>query len=109
MEKKTITLSGKAFEVLDNVICNEFTDRAFDIADENFDTPEEAEENVRAFAEIFKTFENDDDRFKEAVILKMPCYTRNTLDGFYYFAEWKYYYDKKYKDKSIILLKEITL
>lgn len=107
--EKTITLSDKAFKVLENVIYNEFTDRAFDIADENFDTPEEVEENVRAFAEIFKTFENDDDRFKEAVILKMPCYTRNTSDGFYYFAEWKYYYDKKYKDKSIVLLKEITL
>lgn len=106
--EKTITLSDKAFKVLENVIYNEFTDRAFDIADENFDTPEEAEENVRAFAEIFKTFENDDDRFKEAVILKMPCYTRNTSDGFYYFAEWWNYY-RNYDDKSIELIKEITL
>ena len=107
--EKTITLSDKAFKVLENVIYNEFTDRAFDISCEIFDTPEEAEENIRAYAEIFKTFENDDDnRFKEAVILKMPCYTRNTSDGFYYFAEWKHYYEN-YDDKSIELIKEITL
>ena len=107
MKKKTITLSNKAFEVLDNVIYNEFTDRAFEIACENFNTPKEAEENIRAYAEIFKAFGDDDDRYKEAVILKMPCYTDNTSDGFYYFAEWKEYY-KHCDFKSIEIIKEIT-
>lgn len=104
MEKKTLTLSGKAFDVLDSLIRNEFTDRAFELACENFNTPEEAEENVRAYGEIFKAF-GDDDRYKDAVILKMPCYTS---DGFCYFAEWKEHY-KNYDVKSIELIKEITL
>lgn len=108
MGKKTITLSDKAFEVLHYLIGNDFTDQASEIAFENFDTPEEAEENVRAYAEIFKTFGYDDSMHKEAVILKMPCYTGNTLEGFYYFAEWKRYYEN-YDDKSIELIKEITL
>lgn len=107
MEKKTITLSGKAFEILHYLIGNDFTDQASEIAFENFDTSEEAEENIKAYAEIFKAFGYDCDRYKEAVILKMPCYTGNTLEG-YYFAEWKYYYDN-YGDKSIELIKTITL
>ena len=108
MEKKTLTLSKKAFEILDSLIRNEFTDRAFEIACENFDTFEEAEENIRAYAEIFKAFGDDDSRYNEAVILKMPCYTGNTSDGFYRFAEWKECY-KHFDDKSIELIKEITL
>ena len=108
MEKKTLTLSKKAFEILDSLIRNEFTDRAFEIACENFDTFEEAEENIRAYAEIFKAFGDDDDRYKDVVILKMPCYTGNTSDGFYYFAEWNEHY-KNYDVKSIELIKKITL
>lgn len=108
MEKKTLTLSGKAFDVLDSLIRNEFTDRAFEIACENFNTPEEAEENVRAYGEIFKAFGDDDDRYKDVVILKMPCYTGSTSDGFCYFATWKEHY-KNYDVKSIELLKEIKL
>lgn len=108
MGKKTITLSDKAFEALYWLIGNEFIDQASEIAFENFNTPEEAEENIKAYAEIFKTFGYDCDRYKEAVILKTPCYTNNTLKVFYYFAEWKYYYDN-YDDKSIELIKTITL
>lgn len=108
MEKKTITLSNKAFEVLHYLIGNEFVDQASEIAFENFDTPEGAEENIKAYAEIFKTFGYNDSRYKEAGIFKMPWYTDNTLEGFYYFAEWKEYYEN-YDDKSIELIKEITL
>lgn len=108
MEKKTITLSNKAFEILHYLIGNDFTDQASEIAFDNFNTPEEAEENIKAFAEIFKTFGYNDSMYKEAVILKMPCYAGNTLEGFYYFAEWKHYYEN-YDDKSVELIKEITL
>lgn len=105
MEKKTITLSNKAFEIMHYLIGNEFTDQASEIAFENFDTAEAAEENIKAYAEIFKTFGYDSSMYTEAVILKMPCYTGK---GFCYFAEWKRYYEN-YDDKSIELIKEITL
>ena len=108
MEKKTITLSGKAFEVLHCLINNEFTDHATEIACETFDTPEEAEENIRAYAEIFKTFGCDDSMYKEAVILKEPFYISFTEADIRYFAEWKCFYEN-YDDKSIELIKEITL
>ena len=111
MEKKTITLSNKAFEIMHCLVCNDFADQAIEVAYENFDTPEEAEENIRAHAEILKAFgycSDNDSMHSKAVILKMPCYAGNTLEGFYYFAEWKHYYEK-YDDKSIELIKEITL
>ena len=108
MEKKTITLSNKAFEILHYLIGNEFTDQASEIAFENFNTPEEAEENIKAYAEIFKTFGYDDSMYKEAVVLKMPFYIDNISKDFQYFAEWKRYYEN-YDDESIELIKKITL
>lgn len=108
MEKKNITLSNKAFEILHYLIGNDFTDQATDIAMENFNTPEEAEENIKAYAEIFKTFGYNNSMYNSAVILKMPFYISNTEVDFQYFAEWKHYYEN-YDDKSIELIKEITL
>ena len=98
MEKKTITLSNKAYDILDTLIVNEFADQAVEIAYEDFKTPEEAEENVRAYAEIFKAFNYNDDRFNKAVILKQYGS---------YFAEWEEYYDEE--DDEYELIKKITL
>lgn len=100
MEKKTITLSKKAFDILDGLVCNELADQAVEIAFEDFNTPEEAEENARAYKEIFKAFNYEDDRFNKAVILKQYGS---------YLAEWEEYYDEEEEDDSVELIKEITL
>lgn len=97
MDKKTITLSKKAYDILDGVVVNELADQAVEIAFEDFNTPEEAEENVRAYAEVFKAFNYEDDRFNKAVILKQYGS---------YFAEWEEYYDEE--DDEVELIKKIT-
>lgn len=67
---KTITISDRAYQILNSFANNELVDKELDC--EYFETEKEAEDNARAFVELYKVFGVSND-FEKASIIERDC------------------------------------
>lgn len=63
---KTITISDRAYQILESFAHNELIDKELDC--EYFETEKEAEDNARAFVELYKVFGVSNDFERVSII-----------------------------------------